>query len=415
MKSDEVEPMEPTFRVLATAAVFEPGFRAGGPIKSLARIVDTAPEAINISLITSDRDLGSSEPYPGLSGRWILRGRSRVFYLAKGRYQQWILLLHDLRAQTFDLLYLSSLWEPLFTVVPVVAARLAIIETKSIVLSPHGELSPGALAMKSRKKRLFLQVWRPLLERMEVEWHASTEKEESEIYETFPDARVTVIKDMTSLPFEALPVKSVEEGPVRLVFISRISPMKNLILALEALLRLSLPAQFDIYGPIEDSGYWSRCTSLIERMPRNIRVSYQGELVPDDVRSTFSKYDAFVFPTLGEGFGHVIAESLSASCPVICSAETPWTDVLEAGGGMIVRDLTSTGLADHLHKFALMEASERVAARQSAGTAYLTWRKQQSDQNILDVVRQASIASPRTSSRSSRGKRSKTAPRNMTR
>jgi hypothetical protein len=100
---------------------------------------------------------------------------------------------------------------------------------------------------------------------------------------------------------------------------------------------------------------------------------------------------------------------------VICSAETPWTDVLEAGGGMIVRDLTSTGLADHLHKFALMEASERVAARQSAGTAYLTWRKQQSDQNILDVVRQASIASPRTSSRSSRGKRSKTAPRNMTR
>jgi glycosyltransferase involved in cell wall biosynthesis len=46
------------------------------------------------------------------------------------------------------------------------------------------------------------------------------------------------------------------------------------------------------------------------------------------VREVFSRYDAFVLPTLGENVGHVIAESLSASCPVICSDETPWTDLL---------------------------------------------------------------------------------------
>jgi hypothetical protein len=47
-------PGEPTFQVLATVGVFEPGFRGGGPIRSLVRIVDSAPELIEISIGTLD-------------------------------------------------------------------------------------------------------------------------------------------------------------------------------------------------------------------------------------------------------------------------------------------------------------------------------------------------------------------------
>lgn len=35
-------------------------------------------------------------------------------------------------------------------------------------------------------------------------------------------------------------------------------------------------------------------------------------------------YDLFVFPTLGENFGHVVIESLSAGTPVFMSNTTPW-------------------------------------------------------------------------------------------
>jgi glycosyltransferase involved in cell wall biosynthesis len=390
MNADQANIMEPTFRVLATAAMFEPGFRGGGPIRSLARIVDTASDTVDISLVTSDREPGSTVPFPGLSGQWVPRGRSRVFYFGRTQTKQWISLVRVLRAEHYDLLYLSSLWDPMFTVVPILAARLGLIRASNILLAPHGELSPGALSMKASKKRMFLHVWRPLLRRMKVEWHACTEIEEEEINKTFPDARVIVVRDMTSLPYDALPVNAVNEGPVRFVFISRISPMKNLVVALEALRRLTSPADFDIYGPAEDPAYWSRCKSLIDLMPDNVRVSYQGELTPENVRETFGKYDAFIFPTLGEGFGHVIAESLSASCPVICSAETPWTEILEAGGGAVVRDLTPTSLAAHLQKVALMDPAERLGARRSAADAYASWRKQQSNLNVLDVVRHAS-------------------------
>jgi glycosyltransferase involved in cell wall biosynthesis len=89
----------------------------------------------------------------------------------------------------------------------------------------------------------------------------------------------------------------------------------------------------------------------------------------------------------GRTIRSVIAESLSASCPVICSDETPWTDLLEAGGGMVVRDLTPAGLAAYLQRLALMSTGERVDAKISAADVYLTLRKQQLDENILDEVR----------------------------
>jgi len=41
-----------------------------------------------------------------------------------------------------------------------------------------------------------------------------------------------------------------------------------------------------------------------------------GERAVASDAEVFSTYDAFVFPTLGENFGRVIAESLSPSSPL---------------------------------------------------------------------------------------------------
>jgi hypothetical protein len=78
------KPVPRPFRVLVTCGVFKPGSRGGGPIRSVANVVDTAPNDVDIMLVTRDRDLGSSEPYGGLSGQCVPRGRARVFYLACG-------------------------------------------------------------------------------------------------------------------------------------------------------------------------------------------------------------------------------------------------------------------------------------------------------------------------------------------
>lgn len=379
--------MAEPFRVLATSGVFEPGYRGGGPVRSVARILDTAPPHVEVSLVTSDRDLGAPCPYPGLSGTWVTRGRSRVFYLPANQVRQWLRLLRELRTTRFDLLYVNSLWSPRFTLAPILAARLGVLRVGRVLVAPRGELSPGALALKSVKKRIFLRLWSPVLRGMGAVWHASADREAAEIRAACPWAHVEVNSDQVDLPHEPQPGDGPHDGPVRLVFVGRVSPKKNLLTTLSALLRVAAPVRFDVYGPVEDEVYWEFCQILLKKMPPHVQVTYSGPLAPSAVCATFARYDAFVFPTLGENFGHVIAESLSASCPVVCTDSTPWTPVLRAGGGVIVDSVDSLTLA--LSRLATLSPAERWSARQRAGDAYRTWRTRPSAPNILEQARTA--------------------------
>jgi glycosyltransferase involved in cell wall biosynthesis len=356
-------------------------------VRSVARIVDTVPGDIDLALVTSDRDVGSAVPYPLLSGRWASRGRSRVFYLNARRPAQWLRLLRELRAAPFDLLYVNSLWAPTFTVLPILAARLGLIRVGQVLVAPRGELSPGALSLKARKKRLFLHRWGRVLRTMDVVWHATAECEAADIRTVFDWARVEVSQNQTALPPEPIEPRGLPDAPARLVFIGRVSAKKNLDLALNALGRLSAPVEFDIYGPLEDRAYWELCRSVLRHLPSTVTVRYLGELAPAEVRGTFAGYDAFVFPTRGENFGHAIAESLSASCPVVCSDRTPWTEVLCDGGGVVVRDLTAAALGAELDRIAAMNPAERLAARHAAGAAYRRWWANHRPPNILERAR----------------------------
>lgn len=358
-------------------------------MRSMAGIVDTLSDQTSLLLIARDRDLGSSKPYSGLSGRWVTRGRSRIFYLDARNPKQWLRLRRELRTTPFDLLYVNSLWDPSFTMIPIFSVMFGLIRARTILIAPSGQLSPAALSLKDRKKRFVLKWWAPLLRSLNVIWHASSDKEAAQIRAVLPWARIEVSENQVLLPFEPLPATALNEGPTRLVFIGRISPMKNVALILEALRGVSRPVVFDIYGPREDVKYWSRCQALVRLVPDNIRVTYRGELASAEVRRAFYDYDAFVFPTRGENFGHVIAESLSASCPVLCSGETPWTQVLEGGGGAIVRSPTITGLRDELERVAAMSPDQRLRARQAAGDAYRVWRKAAVGPNILERARLA--------------------------
>jgi glycosyltransferase involved in cell wall biosynthesis len=107
--------------------------------------------------------------------------------------------------------------------------------------------------------------------------------------------------------------------------------MKNLAGALRMLEGLSGDVSFDIYGPKEDVEYWDECQGLIAALPPNIRVRYEGEIEHERVADVLAEYDLFLFPTLGENYGHVISEALASGCPVVISDQTPWRN-LEAEG-----------------------------------------------------------------------------------
>jgi glycosyltransferase involved in cell wall biosynthesis len=169
-----------------------------------------------------------------------------------------------------------------------------------------------------------------------VTWQATNEEEAKHIRALWgSQARISVAPNLPSRTSKDTPANRTPKhaGTLRLVFLSRISRMKNLNGALAMLGDITATVDFDIYGTQEDRQYWDECQQLIGKLPPNIRATYRGSVDPDDVIPTLAAYDALLLPTLGENFGHVILEALLAGCPALLSDQTPWRHLADSQAG----------------------------------------------------------------------------------
>jgi glycosyltransferase involved in cell wall biosynthesis len=314
--------------ILVLAGYYPPAFLAGGPTRSLPRIVDTLRDEFDFRVVTRDRDLGSSAPLPGVvSDRWIETGGARCMYLST-RKRLVGGLLTVLRRTQHDVLYLNSLFSLPYSLIPQLLRRFSLVSRAGLVIAPRGELDPSALALKAARKRLYLRLVRALRLLDNAVWHAATESEAVAIRRAFgQSARVLVARDISPQPGPAPSPPSKQPGSLDLVFLSRISPMKNLDFAIAALGKVQGRVRFSVYGPIEDPGYWAACRRLVERLPVNVTVEYRGVVAPSDVGEVLAAHHVFFLPTRAESFGHAISESLLAGCPVLISDQTPWHDL----------------------------------------------------------------------------------------
>ena len=331
----------PKFKVLAFTGHYLPGFKGGGPIRTMASLVETLGDAFDFSLVTLDRDLGSSEPYPGIQANsWQQVGKARVCYLSPEKLT-WSLLRQLIRDTPHDILYLNSFFSVHFGILPLLLHRLGVVPAKPIIVAPRGQFSLGALQLKSLKKRTYLAFFKALRLHGKVLWQVSSLHEQEDVLRAFgcnqgvgAQLNIAVAPNLPDIqPLQAQSAHAKEPGTLRIVFLSRISPMKNLDGALEMLTGLRGTVAFHIYGPLEDAAYWERCQRRIERLPANIQVHLHGMVPHEDVVPTMAKHDLFFLPTLGENYGHVIIEALAAGCPVLISDQTAWRNLEAAGVG----------------------------------------------------------------------------------
>ena len=56
-------------------------------------------------------------------------------------------------------------------------------------------------------------------------------------------------------------------------------------------------------------------------------ITYKDDVRPEDVQNTFAQYDAGIFLTKGENFGHALYECLSVGRPIITSFFTAWNNL----------------------------------------------------------------------------------------
>jgi glycosyltransferase involved in cell wall biosynthesis len=177
-----------------------------------------------------------------------------------------------------------------------------------------------------------------------VVWQASSGQEKTDIQRTFRrKAAISIAQDIKVPIVIAGPLKkSIGEpdstprkigGQLAIVYLARIHPHKNLFFALTLLKSLRGKVIYDIYGPLEDIEYWSRCEKIINHMPQNIVVRYEGELAHEEVPNCLKKYHVLFLPSKSENYGHSIVESLIGGLPVVISNRTPWQALHESNAG----------------------------------------------------------------------------------
>ena len=375
--------------VAILAPLFPPAFRGGGPIRTLEAMVNSAPPKFRISVLTGDRDLFAAVRLPVISNSWTRWGASAIYYTSVDRPIKLLQGFVRLRGEGPGVLYINSFFEPKLSILPQLLWRIGFWGKAQRLVAPRGEFGSGAFRRRTKKKKLFIVLYRAIGLHRNLIWHASSGLEANDIRALWGNnARVIIHEDDTSLPElpSEVPAPIRDAHGLRAVFLGRIVGHKGLLILLRALINVTEPLTLDVYGPEEDVEYVDQCKEIVENLPVPIRVRFQGILTPNAVRKTLSSYDVLMMPTAGENFAHVIAEALSVSCPVVSSPYTPWSQSLQQGGGVVVAGLDVADWSEAVMDYALLDPRERHRRRVAAGVAYTEWKQRTHGPHLFEVL-----------------------------
>lgn len=324
-------------RILILTGYYLPGYKAGGPVRTLGNLAGHLGGEFDLRVLTRDRDSLDAASYQGVTpNTWTRVGQAQVFYLTPG---PGVLgrISRIIRSAPHDLLYLNSLFDPLFTVWPLLLRRLGRDGGAPALIAPRGECAPPALDLNRWKKAPYRRLARLAGLYRDLTWQASSPREAAAISRVMnpPPERILVAPNLATpgaadAPAPPWPRRN---GPLRVLYLARITPMKNLVFALGVLARVRVPLEVTIHGPVDDPAYWRHCQGLLGQMPPQVRVHYAGPMPHDQVAATLARHDLFFLPSRGESFGHVILEALIAGTPVLIADTTPWRGLAHHGVG----------------------------------------------------------------------------------
>ena len=283
---------------------YKPGFKAGGPIRSISNLVDYLSEKIDIHIITRNTDYLETTPYSNIkSNQWNNIDNASVYYLSENsiNYKNLKKLISKVNP---DIIYCNSLYSLYFSLIPLYIAKKFQIKS---ILAVRGMLSEGSLGVKSKKKQVFLMLSKIIRLFNQCTFHATNSLEQKDIKNIFgKNTTITIAQNLPERKQIPLQIKQKEINALKLVFVGRIAPEKNTLYAIEVLKNVTKKIVFDIYGPIYSDEYWNRCKIAINQLPTNIVVSYKGVLDHKMIDNTLKNYNVLFLQSTGENFGHII-------------------------------------------------------------------------------------------------------------
>lgn len=334
MVSVQTENMEKR-NILIIMGRYLPGYKDGGPVRTIKNLVDYLGEEYQFSILTCDRDHGDTKPYENIEvDAWNQVGKAKVYYVPPGGFS---LKCIAKLSKMADLVYVCGCFND-YAINTMLLKRINIIK-KPVVFATMGLFSPKEFQLKYKKKKLFTTVFNFLGMFKNIYFSATSKMEIQEVRQQLrvDDKQFFIAEDLPRMVVDNRIIKTKEKGSLSVVWISRIAEKKNLMGAIRILQNISAECEisFSIFGPVHSEKYWEKCQEELKKMPPNVRYEYMGNADSEQVVEILKNYHVFLFPTLGENYGHVIQEALSAGCVCILSDQTPWNDLENNNAGYV--------------------------------------------------------------------------------
>ena len=206
----------------------------------------------------------------------------------------------------------------------------------------------------------------------------STRRDVLHYYEVDPRRVVAIHSGLPELP-EPAPI----DLPSRyILFVSTVEPRKNLGLLLDAFERLDYGGSLVIAGKI---GWKAAEISRRLRGPRIVHLDY---VAPAQLASAYRNADAFVFPSIYEGFGFPVLEAMAHGVPVVAARSSSVPEI--AGDAALLFDPSDRqDLEEQLGRVLTDEVLRReLIARGRERAAQFRWDR--TAEKTLEVFRSVS-------------------------
>lgn len=343
-------------KILIIMGRYLPGYKDGGPVRSIKNLTDFLGEEYDFNILTCDRDHGDIKSYENIKvNDWNRVGNANIYYVPPKGFKSSVITR---LAKDADLVYVCGCFND-YAINTLILKRLNLIK-KPVIVAAMGLFSPMEFQLKYKKKKLFTVVFNLLGMFRNIYWSATSEMEISEIKQQIKakDNQFFIAEDLPRMVDNTSIHKDKEKGKLDVAWISRIAPKKNLFGAIKILQNVKSEINFTVYGPIHVEEYWIECQKELKKLPLNVKWGYKGNVESEKVVETLKKHHVFLFPTLGENYGHVIQEALSAGCPCILSDQTPWQDLENNGIGYVFSLDNQNKFVNAIEKYANMESEE---------------------------------------------------------
>lgn len=224
-----------------------------------------------------------------------------------------------------DVIHLHGLWDAL----PYIAAGLSRKLGKPYVLSLHGMLLERSLAHHRLRKRLFLSLAGNRVLRGAAAIHFTTKAELEQATSVLPDGPERLVIPLTiesslidNPPNASLWTQYFPQLPnswPRLLFLSRIHPVKNLPALLAALPPLvrEFPGLHLVIAGGGDPSYVRKMEALASSSSLAKAFFFVGPISGESKAALICSSTVMAIPSFHENFGMAIAEGLACSVPTI--------------------------------------------------------------------------------------------------